>query len=535
MAETAVHRVLIGSGDDWRVLRALAYYRWAVAVGVVGLAVTGRASQFIEQVNTFVFGLLGGLYLLLAITSTYISFAQRPSAGTQTHLNVGLDMILLGLMIYSAHGADSGLGMLLMPPAAGAASLTSRRLAAAIAAIATLALLGGEGLQYLHDPTPTPDYTQAGVLGVLLFIACLGAFTLAQRARSSEEIAMRSRLDLENLSLLNEHVIARMDTGVLVVDNAGRIRLANRTARQMLGLPAQVRDSLLADYSAPLAEWTSTWLHLPETTQEPAPIELAERRLLCRGVGLHDTHPPAVMLVLEDSAQADARAQQLKLAALGRLTASIAHEIRNPLSAISQAGQILREWENSVEEEDRLLDIIGRHAQRINLIIEDVLGLSRREPLNPSTVSVASFVRHLVKDYAESAGAPELHVDCSDIPAALQLRVDCNHLRRILTNLWDNAREHCGALTRIQVRAAIATDSQRAMIEVEDNGPGIAAGAADKIFEPFFTTRHGGVGLGLYIVRELCELNGARIKLVPGHGPGACFRITFSGESAWLA
>ncbi|MGH8529030.1 MAG: sensor histidine kinase, partial [Nevskiales bacterium] len=376
-----------------------------------------------------------------------------------------------------------------------------------------------------------------GLLGSLIFLASLAANALAQRAKTSEELAARSHLDLANLAQLNEAIISRMGMGVLVVDSTQRIRLLNRGAARLLGVSQSLTGGKLDQLAPALAARVQANLGQLAAEADAVQIEIGEQRLLCHLVPLKEFVPPALMVYLEDAARVDEQAQQIKLAALGRLTASIAHEIRNPLGAISHAEQLLSDWESSTEERLRLLDIIRRHSSRINQIVEDVMHLSRRENFTPQTLQLREQLERIAGDFREEYEGRDIRFTFDEVPDALEVRADPQHLRQILHNLWDNSVQHSGQpKIEIRHRGGWRNPSGRPFLEVRDNGPGVQPGITDKIFEPFFTTAsHGGVGLGLYIVRELCECNRARINWQSRAAGGACFRLTFAAMNEWVA
>jgi two-component system sensor histidine kinase PilS (NtrC family) len=232
------------------------------------------------------------------------------------------------------------------------------------------------------------------------------------------------------------------------------------------------------------------------------------------------------LIYLEDLGRAQNEAQQMKLAAMGRLTASIAHEVRNPLSAINQAAQLLEEDGSVAPEGRRLLGMIRSNSKRIDRIVGEVLQLNRRDRQQPEVVQLGEFVRSLTDEIAQAEGiaASGLAIDITD---DLLVVFDRGHLNQIFWNLVRNAWQHCqkrAASIRIAARAGYMGDA--VICELGDDGPGVPAEFRAQIFEPFFTTRPGGTGLGLYIARELADANGAALELLP-KSPGAVFRMTF--------
>jgi two-component system sensor histidine kinase PilS (NtrC family) len=338
-------------------------------------------------------------------------------------------------------------------------------------------------------------------------------------------VAERVGSQFLSLSRLNENIIETMQTGVLVVDTSQTIRTVNASARRLLGAgatPGQPLGSALPQLSERLRHWRAGAVE-----NEPLVERAGGRELLPRFNYLGWGPDAPVLVLLEDAALLREQAQQMKLAALGRLSASIAHEIRNPLAAISHAGQLLAESPGIAGENQRLLSMIQRHAQRIDRIIRDVLDLSRRDPSRQIAIALKDYIVRTAALYQESHAQAPRPIEITEIAPDLAIRFDPEHLQQVLFNLWDNSFEHGSRQgTAITVLVQAGRDGAGAWLELRDNGPGIPEPLRDRVFEPFFTTYPSGTGLGLYLARELCEYNQARLAYLPG--AGACFRILFA-------
>ena len=236
------------------------------------------------------------------------------------------------------------------------------------------------------------------------------------------------------------------------------------------------------------------------------------------------------LIFLEDMAAVAQQAQQLKLASLGRLTASIAHEIRNPLGAISHAGQLLAESSHLDKSEARLTEIIQDHSQRVNTIIENVMQLNRRDRSNPEEIELNQWLASFVDDFCLNEAILHSQIHHTPIDDINIIRFDDSQLQQILINLCQNGLRHGDQDSRPQLwlQCGIIKESNTPYLEVIDNGKGIDATLAEHIFEPFFTTAANGSGLGLYISRELCESNQAHLNYISSPDSGSCFRITFA-------
>ena len=229
----------------------------------------------------------------------------------------------------------------------------------------------------------------------------------------------------------------------------------------------------------------------------------------------------------------NARVQQSKLASLGRLSASIAHEIRNPVGAMSHAGQLLAESEALTHDDLRLTEIIRTNSERVSHIIDNVLQLSRRESSRPELLALGPWLNEFANEFSRTLELREGEISVLGVPDDLAVRMDPSHLRQILWNLCDNAVKYASEAGGILVELQAGRTSQngRPYLEVLDRGHGVDPATIDKIFEPFFTDKHGGTGLGLYISKELCELNRAVLSARPRTGGGSVFRIVFADPS----
>jgi len=221
----------------------------------------------------------------------------------------------------------------------------------------------------------------------------------------------------------------------------------------------------------------------------------------------------------------------MKLASLGRLTASIAHEIRNPLSAISHAGQLLAESPQLQASDTRLTDIIQQHSQRMNSIIENILQLSRLQRSHPEEFLLKPWLQDFVTTFCSTQGIETRYITIDIAPLDTLVRIDPTQLNQVLWNLCHNGLRYSVKQTgnlRLTLHGGINNESVNPFLEVIDSGPGVSQDALDHLFEPFFTTEPKGTGLGLYISRELCESNQARLNYIPTPGRGSCFRIVFA-------
>jgi two-component system sensor histidine kinase PilS (NtrC family) len=339
--------------------------------------------------------------------------------------------------------------------------------------------------------------------------------------------------ELANLAELNELVIRRMRTGVLVVDGNHRIRLANEAAWTLMGTPSPERREL-AELAPALHD--SLWQWRRGRAEVPKAMLLQEGgpEVLPRFVAPSQTDR-LYLIFLEDSRVYSSRAEELTLVSLGRLSASIAHEVRNPLAAISYAAQLLDESEDLPEADRRLLEIIHSQCQRMNGIVQNILGLARQERTMTEPVELGEFARRFVDDYRQSH---PLETDILKAPPperTMVTMVDPQHLHQVLTILVHNALTYGrepGQPAQVTVSVRREPGKPGTWLEVIDRGPGIPPAVAQRIFAPFYTTSEHGTGLGLYIARQLCEANQSVLSFEPVPGGGSCFRITLPPEQS---
>ena len=509
--------------EDWRSLLALALYRLVLLIGLLILEQGGYGADLFGELLPRTFRYACIAYAMAALLLIAPVLYRTPRLAVQTHLHFGVDVLGVTALVYASGGVPNGLGVLLVLPALVCGLLLRPRLAVVQAAGATLAMLGEELLRQSTIGFVASEFAQTGLLGLMYFATSFAGSTVAARARQSEQLAQKVGSEFADLSRLNENILESMQAGVVVVDAQGIVRTANRAAQRLLGRE-QLTGQALAATAPALAEAQTDWTAWRPYAQTLRAHEQAPE-VTPRFARLGFAAEPPVLILLDDAGLLKAQAQQMKLAALGRLSASIAHEIRNPLAAITHAGQLLAETSTLGHEDQRLLGMIQRHGARINQIVKDVLDLSKREAVAPERLRLGEWLPRVRAQYLEAY--PAAGRELSLLEAQAEVLFDPNHLQQVLFNLWDNSFDHGG--TRVLLHTGVGEDG-RAYLECADNGPGIGVELTDKVFEPFFTTSSAGTGLGLYLARELCEVNRAQLKLMPT-AQGACLRIVFAGEA----
>ena len=518
------------ASDNWRPLRYFNIYRATLSGLIITLAFFGIAPRYFGQADSELFWITALAYFAFSVVCSISIQIRWGNFQVQVVAQVFGDIVAITLMMHASGGVVSGLGTLLVVAIAGGSILTDGRIAILFAAIASLAVLFQQIYAWLFYPLSGTNYSQTGMLGITFFATAFLAYVLAKRVRASEALAAERGIDLANLGQLNDHIIQRMQSGVLVLDENDRVRLLNGSASELLAVPVNLVGETLAQVSPELLKLQKKWLTNEELTSQIFQPLNSAIDVMASFSPLGQDGSQGSLVYLEDASAMRQRAQQLKLASLGRLTASIAHEIRNPLGAISHAGQLLGESPNLLSSEKRLAEIIDENCHRMNAIVENILQLSRRKETAREQVDLESWLSSFVDDFRihKGVGQTQIRLDQSVIDTSV--RIDASQLHQVVWNLCENGLRHAGSPAQIIIRTGIRVGTRRPFLEVQDNGNGVPASIADNLFEPFFTTQSTGTGLGLYIARELCEINQASLNLVEGDTSGACFRVTFSDQ-----
>ncbi len=513
---------------SWRPLRLLTLYRLILAGLLFTLFFMLPENRTLGSDNPLLYASVSLGYLAFALIAGFATRKRKPGFQIQVFTQTVVDILAIILLMHASGGLGSGLGILLVLAVIPGALLMPGRMAFFFAALATVGLFIEFGYRFLENEVFSGNITQSGVLGSTLFIVASIAHFLGKRIQESEALAEQRGVDLANLARLNEYVVQRLKNGLIVVDAHNRIRLLNDTAWTMLQLPPEASTEHLGQISEELTRQLRFWRDNPEFEGDKFTPNRSQSELQPRFQQLGNIRGAATLIWLEDTAQLAQQAQQMKLAAVGRLSANIAHEIRNPLGAISHAGQLLNESARLDSNDRHLLDIIQRHAVRVNDIIENVLHLSRRGAAHPQPILLADWLNEFMDDGIDGGRIEEGTMSVDVEPDELTVSFDTGHLHQLIWNLVQNAYEHNQSADnfRIQLIGRI-NETGTPYLDIIDNGSGIDPETAQQIFEPFFTTSTQGTGLGLYLAKELAESNGARLDMIKTSEQGSCFRISF--------
>lgn len=512
---------LSGSWEaNWRTFQYYIFYRLLLAVVcLLALVFPGEWNDRLALWPSPLLFSLQTVYLLGVAGGLLAARFWRQHFNLQLSLQALLDILTVSALMFVAGGVGSGLGLILLVLLAAASLVGQGRWVLFYAAVATLAALMSQSLGILSRGFDANSIVQAGFLSAGYFAIAILARLLGQRIMLNEDLARRRGIALDNQMRINQRVVERMQDGVIIVSPLGDIVRFNPRAAQWLQLSAEgvALGQAWPALADALADWQAGKGRNERILTAPGGHELALR------FEPTTTASGEVLVFMEDMARVEAQARQLKLAALGRLTASIAHEIRNPLTAISHAGELMRE-EARTAIEARLLRIILDNSARLDRIVTDVLDLGRQKETRREAVDLSIFLPQFVQEWQAAEGLSEgiLQLELQGQPV---LSFDRGHLHRVIWNLVSNARRYAsGRAGSVRLVARSGELVGGVSLQVSDDGPGVPEALREQIFEPFFTTHTQGTGLGLFIVRELCAANGASLRLVSG-GAGACFEV----------
>jgi len=480
-----------------------------------------------------------GLYCILCIISIVIH--KMPHTSFQEKLpliDLIIDIIVITLLVHLSKSFSNHLIILLVVTITASGILLQGRMSTFMAAIATMAMLFEQSFSLLIESGnyDKSNWLSTGILGAVFFTVSLLTQRLASRLRDSENYALTAAQDLIEMQKLNHYIIQRMRTGVMVIDNCSRIRLLNASATELLHLNEQCINSKLETLCPTLYSRLKDWQDNPSGVVKNFQSEESDVEIQANFANLLRSQTEQIIIFLDDASRLAHQAQQLKLASLGQLTAAIAHEVRNPLGAISHAAQLLLESDQLQSEELQMADIIEKHCIRVNDIIENILQLSRRHAATLQRINLKEWCDKFISEFLKAS--PEKNIINTEELKSVWVQIDTSQLNQILTNLFENGLRYSEKQTghrTLHVSSGHLTHSELPYLDITDDGPGISESQQKRLFEPFYTSEPTGTGLGLYIARELCQMNHANLVFMNKQKNGACFRITFAHPNRILA
>jgi two-component system, NtrC family, sensor histidine kinase PilS len=509
------------ASQAWQLLKIFYIYRFVLACSIALLFYFRFEPLSAGSFDGHLYQYTSLAYLLLTVILGICIFWRVLGYSLLAQLLIFSDIIMLTLLMYASGGVQSGVGILLAVSVAAGGLLIGGRCALVFAAMASLAILSEELYAAQNHSFEKTNYTYAGMLGATYFAIALLSLVLARRSEQMLQLADRQQHTIIQLEELNQYIIQHLQSGIIITDEHQIIQMANQAALRLVNLA--VMPEGLIEISGDLSQQFQNWLSAPE--QSVAMLQLSgETEIQSRFMALPTHSQVFFMIILEDIALYNQRLQQSKLASLGRLTASIAHEIRNPLGAISHAGQLLSESAQLTSQDLRLTKIIQTNSGRVNQIIEDILNLSKRTDSTREKIDLAHWLNDYLDNFyiEHTAASDTFKLFLGDTP--MWGFIDPGHLKQIMDNLCQNALRY-GHPERGAVLIRLQHARHAPCIEVIDNGSGISPEHLKQLFEPFFTTSASGTGLGLYISRELAELNQAKLGYYLTDENRSCFRL----------
>ena len=525
----------------WRVIGLVNLYRLLVPPALYSLYAFSGANATVGSERPELFLWTCVMYFAAGIAIVVGGRRLLPNLRATTFVHAMVDAVCISLLMFSSGGVASGIGILFVVPVGAMALLADNRDAFLLAALVTIALFAQQIGGHVTGTVGPYDYPATGILGGIVFLVALLAWPIARRLRDTEATVRRQQVDLANLAQLSQYIVQNLRESIVVVDHENRIRLINESAAALLGDRSAFPGALLGEASPQL-------LYLLETWRQRTSGEILPSQTFVAADGGHvvqphfaplgGSEPTPVIVFLEDTELLAAKIQQSKLAGLGRLSASIAHEIRNPVGAMSHAAQLLGESASLSEEDKRLTEIVRANGDRVRQIIENVMSMARRENSRPERLVLANWLNGFREEFCATMQIPAQRLTISSLLGDVEVQVDTSQLRQIVWNLCENAVKYASGESAgdvIELRVGRLPSTARPFLEVADRGPGIAAQHRERIFEPFFTGSERGTGLGLFLARELAQTNGATLLYEPRTSGGSLFRIVFRDPERWVA
>jgi two-component system sensor histidine kinase PilS (NtrC family) len=505
----------------WRSLKLYNGYRLVIAIlFFVTQSAIGDKAYWQDNYVSLVLA-----YFIFSCISGLLTWLEKPSINYNLPTQIIVEIVFIVLLMHMQQDGVSNIGLLLIITIASASLISDGRYALFYASLATIGILLEQSYQLVSASKPMQNYTSAVILSLSCFATAWLAYSLAKRVQQSEWLAVQRGLDVKNMAQINALISHEMQDGVLVVDQSLQIKHHNIQAKRLLNLdfednePSNWQGKSLQTLSPEISAMIRRWMSEHTVPNESSPANILKLSTLSRELRLRllpvaeNRHEGAVIFI-EDWSQMQTQAHQVKLAALGRLTANIAHEIRNPLSAISHANQLLQEEEDNNPATTRMLQIIADNVQRLDQIIKDVLELNRRDRTNQELIQLENFMTDF---YTQFCAVEKIPAHCFKLTlqnSNTVIAFDRRHLNQILWNLCKNGWRHSKNVENsLKLTVLTSTKRQDVQIEITDDGKGIPESVRSHLFEPFFTTEKSGTGLGLYIARELADANGAELQL----------------------
>lgn len=476
-----------------------------------------------------------GVYLLCGLIFFHLWFKKTVRFESQVLLSGTIDVLAMAGLLSLLGVIQSGFGVLLNITIAALSILVPGRRAIYFAALASCVLLGGSMAEYIYNRQQELEtFFYSGIYGTGFFATALTAWYLANWVRTSESLAQHRSHELAGLQRINEYIVERLHSGVIYVDINRHTKLINSSAKNFFKIPDGKEVRLLKELSEELDKKFSFFLKKSHHQERVGQTTLQEPYLKVHFFLTTIVSQPAVLIILDDMMGVAQEAQQLKLASLGRFSASIAHELRNPLGTIAHAIQLLGDSSELSPEDAHLKQMIINNCQRMNGVIKNVLQLSRRERAKQEPINLNVFLPQFKQNFSQN-NACQLIVEWPKEAEPVHLIFDKSQLEQVLIILCENAMQHArDKKGKISIKLKVKQSERETALWICDKGPGIPKDIENDIFEPFFTTVRSGTGMGLFIARDLCEINQARLTLLREVEEGCCFAIIVNNSNELL-
>lgn len=524
---------LIASPEDKqnRMLFVYNIYRIISIVILIAMYLFGIKSQ--SSAEYFIYVLIP--YVLFAGLSFIFGQRHWMKFETQALVSGIIDVISISIMLIIIGDLYISYGILLNITIAYLSIMIPGRIAIFFASLATCLLLFGILMGFLegshHDITV---FFYSGVYGAGFFATSLTAWYLANRVSISERLALVRTEELASMQKINEYIVDRLQSGIIYADENKHIKLMNTAAKKFFNVKKNDNPQQLDELSKELSDKFNKFTRKTQRIDTVAQAFLQNPNLRIHFFSADLVKNPAVLITLDDMTFISQQAQQLKLASLGRFSASIAHELRNPLGAIFHAIQLLGDTAPLDSADERLKQLIKNNCERMNGVIKNVLQLTRRQQSQPQLIDIGMFLIKFREDFLHS-NPDECNIVIKFPKSAPYMVVfDESQLEQALFILCDNALKHGHKLgEKVKVVVSVKAQGNKTILTVSDSGPGISEEYHEAIFEPFFSTLSNSTGMGLFIARDLCEINQAQLRLVKS-AKGASFAITINPSDELL-
>ena len=519
--------------NTWSPLQLYSLYRLILAGMLVAIGLTGRSFAQLGNFQPLLFDAAALVYLAVALTGVFLAHFRWPSFSDQVYLHTGVDITLLLILVYANGGLHSGLDLLFAMPVILANILRPGQYSLFFSALSVIALLSIQIYLQNKHYIDASELSHTGLLAFFLLVVSWKVGYWLKKASKTAALAKKRGQDIASLSQLNQSILDQLQMGILVVERSGVVRHMNPRAWEMLGQPDDWRSQPLKLLAPELNIHLQHWFkHVcPKVVSyDIKHWQTTELNFRLSQLGSRDKG--AALIYLEDITEQREKQQGVKMASLGQLTANIAHEIRNPLGAISHAAQLLSESPALDNADARMVQIIQSNSKRMNITIESVLNLSRKKNPNKEKIHLQTWLSEYVYDFSMQSGLDEKQVSLFVEPNDAEVLFDSTHFHQVLWNLCRNAVKYAcedTAKLKLAINCSLRPKTKTMMLNVIDNGRGVEEAYQQRLFEPFFTTsKSQGTGLGLFMARELCLTNNAYLEYIKLPAGGSCFRIIFA-------